>query len=373
MEVDVTIGLAFLAGFVSFISPCVLPLVPAYIGYMSARVTNTVAAQVTVGGGTAAMTRPTAATRFSTFLHGLAFVTGFTIVFVLVGIITTAFLLQVTDVLARIGGLVIIFFGLHFMGIMPSLFERVRAEKSRAADMAIVLGLALGGTLILVWGIVGSRGFNNPALLWELSPWMPVVAGILVVMLWVMMFLGGAFTEPHTFLVKLTNTIEQGLYSDTRRQMTAEGSNGLLGSGFMGVAFAAGWTPCIGPIFAAILNMAAVTGEIGRAVPLLVAYSLGLGFPFLMAALLLDSTQGFLRRLNRHMRQIKIASGALLIFIGVLMATERMQTLSQDLARQFADFSYRVEECVAGMGQGQISPGQFFDCAGGTIEIDPLP
>lgn len=372
MGVDVTLGLAFLAGFVSFISPCVLPLVPAYIGYMSGRVTQTVAAQVTVlPGGTAVATGPSLSARFSTFLHGLAFVIGFTLVFVVIGVITTAFLVRLRDVIGRLGGVVIIFFGLHFMGVIPVVFQRLRAEKPRWLDMGLTVGLALGASAILIWGITGQLNIAEP-LLWDIAAWMPLVALICVGTLLALMFLGGAFTEPRAFIVKLTNTIEQGLYSDTRRQMDADGSSGLFGSFFMGIAFAAGWTPCIGPIFGTILNMAAVTGAVGQAVPLLIAYSLGLGIPFLVAALLLDSSQGILRRLNRHMRKIKLASGTLLVLIGLLVASGQMQSFSAQLAVQFADISYRVEACVAYMGQGQIAVSDFFTCAGGGIDLKAL-
>src|SRR5215213_6975043 len=89
---QLSFSLALIAGLVSFLSPCVLPLVPAYIGYMGGRVTNTVAAQT---GGSTVIVRPTLGSRFSTLLHGLAFVGGFTFVFVAIGLLSTAFASQI--------------------------------------------------------------------------------------------------------------------------------------------------------------------------------------------------------------------------------------------------------------------------------------
>src|SRR5664279_4166039 len=113
---QLSFSLALIAGLVSFLSPCVLPLVPAYIGYMGGRVTNTVAAQAT--GGATLTTRPMLGSRFSTMLHGLAFVAGFTFVFVALGLLGTAFvsvigrqsITTITNIIGRGGGIVIIFF-----------------------------------------------------------------------------------------------------------------------------------------------------------------------------------------------------------------------------------------------------------------------
>ena len=132
---QLSFSLALIAGLVSFLSPCVLPLVPAYIGYMGGRVTNTVAAQT--AGGTAVAIKPDSSSRFSTMLHGLAFVAGFTFVFVAIGLLGTAFVNQIgraninviTGIIGRAGGLLIIFFGLHFMGALPALFNRILARR----------------------------------------------------------------------------------------------------------------------------------------------------------------------------------------------------------------------------------------------------
>src|SRR5690349_263844 len=115
---QLSFSLALIAGLVSFLSPCVLPLVPAYIGYMGGRVTNTVAAQATSSGATITV-KPFLGRRFSTVLHGIAFVAGFTFVFVALGLLGTAFVNVigrgnvnvVTGIIGRAGGLLIIFFG----------------------------------------------------------------------------------------------------------------------------------------------------------------------------------------------------------------------------------------------------------------------
>src|SRR5690606_20891421 len=146
--------------------------------------------------------------------------------------------------------------------------------------------------------------------------------------------LGGGYNNPEAFWLKVMNTIETALYTDTRRQMNARGNTGLLGSACMGVVFSAGWTPCGGPVYGAALNLA-VSGtgaDIVQAGILLTAYSLGLGIPFLLTTLLLDSAQGMLRRLQRHMGRIEVLSGALLIFIGFIVATGQLQNLSQSFS-----------------------------------------
>ncbi len=377
---DVTLGLAFFAGIVSFISPCVLPLVPAYIGYMGGRMTNNVAAQMQMNAdGTAVAAKPSLAVRFNTLLHGLMFVFGFTLVFVLLGVITTAFIQQVggqnvnliTGILGRVGGVVIIALGLHFMGALPSIFRWVRNPRSESLNLLLTVALALLGTVILVWGFSGRLDLWS-ADVWhtvngDIAPtvWAPIVAILLTVGFWVWLFVANAFTAPTAFLNNTTNSLDMLMYADTRRQMDA-GQGGLLSSLFMGVVFSAGWTPCIGPIYGAILTMSATTGDVARAVPLLTAYSLGLGIPFLLAALMLDGAAGFMRKLNRRMRAIKLVSGGFLVLIGLLIASGQLQTLSQNLGAQFTEFSIVVEECSVGWAQGDITFGQLGECLSGT-------
>ncbi len=357
---ETTIGLAFIAGLVSFISPCVLPLVPAYVGYMGGRLTQTVSAQMEID-----TKGPSFSSRFSTFLHGTAFVAGFTLVFVLLGLLITSVVTGIfRDIVGRVGGVIIIFFGLHFMGVIPSLFARsrkntqqvklddgtIRYEGGILSNVLFTIVIAIVGGIIILWGFG------------EIVIALPVLAVFLLAL-----FIGGAFTTPAAFWIKTISTVENIFYTDTRRTMTAEGKGGLGGSLLMGIVFSAGWTPCIGPIYGSVLTLAANTGDVGQAAPLLVAYSLGLGIPFLLMALLLDGAQGVVRRLQRHMRKIELVSGAILIVIGITVATGGLQTLSSRFAGDFLDLATRTEDCIVGYFAGDVYFNQVGPCLGGTL------
>ncbi|MEQ8672677.1 MAG: cytochrome c biogenesis protein/redoxin [Aggregatilineales bacterium] len=374
--------ITFIAGIVSFISPCVLPLVPAYIGYMGGRVTNTVAAQVAVNAdGTAVATGRPASVRFSTFLHGVAFVAGFTFIFVLLGVLSTAVLQQfggrniVLDIIGRIGGIIIIFFGLHFMGIMPSLFLRIKGmdrENINTAPFLIAsITFAVAGALLFMWGLTGTVTPWNPPLFREPPTWAIIAGGVGGLATIALMAMGGAFTQPVTFWNKAINTIERALYADTRREMVAKGDQGFGGSAIMGIVFAAGWTPCIGPMLGSAMTLAVSSGaDAARGGVLLAAYSLGLGIPFLLTALMLDSAQGILRKLQRQMRLIELISGAFLVLIGILIATGQLQSLSLRFSNQFADVSTRIESCVVGFFEGDVPFNQVGGCLNGDeVEV----
>lgn len=269
----VTLPLALLAGFMSFISPCVLPLVPAYIGYLTGQAANTASSTLAVAGAGAPAgsqaPAQAAPSRSIVFLHGLFFVLGFAIVFVLLGITAGAVgqlgrqFLQASDWIMRIGGLLIIVLGLHTMGVIRIPF----------------------------------------------------------------------------------------LYYDTRRQTKPKHELGYLGSLFMGVTFSAGWSPCLGPILAAMLTLGASTGSASRAAVLLGAYALGLGIPFLLTALLLDRMAGGMRRLQKHMRVIEIVSGLLLIGVGVLVFSGAMQRLLAPLAGN-TDLTIAIDEWLVNLVGG---------------------
>jgi cytochrome c biogenesis protein CcdA/peroxiredoxin len=355
--VDVTIWLAFIAGIVSFVSPCVLPLVPAYIGYMGGRVTQTVA--MTSAGQ---IFTPTLSRRFSTVMHGVFFVAGFTFVFVSLGLLGTAFVSviggqnvsAVTGIIGRLGGVMIIFFGLHFMGVLPSFFKWLSTDEKALSNSVLSLGFALVGAILIVWGFTGTLAIWD-AEAWRFVPiWSPALALIMLAIFLLWLFLGGAFTQPKIFWTRTVNAIQNALYADTRRQMQAPGQNGYAGSALMGVVFSAGWTPCIGPVYGAVLTLAANGGDVAQAGILLAFYSLGLGIPFLLTAFLLDGAQGLLRRLQRHMHTIELASGAFLILIGVLVASGQLQSLSQQFANspEFVEFSIGLEESVIGLVNG---------------------
>jgi len=368
---NISFGLAFIVGIISFLSPCVLPLVPAYIGYLGGRLTSKVSSQVSVGAGGQAVLQPAGRNRFTIVAHGLFFVLGFTFVFVTIGLLSTAFVQQVggrninlvTDIIGRLGGVLIIFFGLHFMGVLPTLFNRLLSDKSTLANPLVSIVMALVGAAFFLWGFTGgllpsiySQLQTTAGTVTQLN-WPSVIGLVLAVIYLLWLFLGGAFTNPVRFWSGIIVSLQNGFYADTRRQMTTRGE-GYAGSAIMGVIFSAGWTPCIGPLYGAVLTYSANTGDVARAAPLLAAYSLGLGVPFLLTALLLDNAQGILRRLQRHMGTIKLVSGAFLVLIGFLVASGQLQSLSVYLNGQYSEFSINLEEQVVGsisgntLGQG---------------------
>ncbi len=301
--VSVTVWLAFVAGLLSFISPCVLPLIPAYVGYMSNRVT----AQAVAGTRSVV---PIGA-RFQMALHGLAFIAGFMVVFVVFGVIITAgtrvlsgmFYDLQREVIPRVGGILIILFGLHFIGLIVPVLHwlECRPLLDRLGQPGLTIKRGLGWT-------------------------------------------------------------QSVLYADTRPQMNATRNYGLVGSSLMGVVFAAGWTPCIGPIYGSILTMAAnSTGTLPQVGGLLVMYSLGLGVPFFLTAIALDRLQGILKRLKRHLNRIKVASGVFMIVIGLLVYTGDLQRISQ-LGAANSAFSFRLEKCTVDFLNGDLPLSQVRDC-----------
>lgn len=354
---EITIGLALIAGLISFISPCVLPLVPAYIGYMGGRMTNTMASEIQTSQG---QKISTSKSRLNTFVHGVFFVSGFTLVFVSLGLLSTAFIQQIggtnirliTDLIGRLGGVLIIFFGLHFMGILPNLIRWLRSREALFDQAGIPLLIGIWFTLLIVWGLTGSVAIWD-AQLWDTAPLLPVMSLGLVLGFWLWMISQRAFVTPGTFILRVLDKVELALYSDTRHQMKPAKHGNYTDSVLMGIVFSAGWTPCIGPVYGTVLTLAANGGDVGQAGILLGMYSLGLGIPFLLTALLLDGAQVWLRRLQRHMRTIELASGAFLIVIGFTVATGQLQNLSQRFAGQFAEFSINLEEQVIGFVTGE--------------------
>ena len=358
---NVTIGLALVAGALSFISPCVLPLVPAYIGYMGGRLAHNISRESALGGAATV----SLALRLQMLLHGIAFVLGFTVIFVLVGLFTTALsslagrhVSAFTEMLGRVGGAVIVFFGFQFMGLLPRFFAWLR-KKGQAGMLDSVLfsvGFAMLASALFYW-----------ASLEQLAVALPLAAALVAGL-----FVKGAFSEPAKFWHGLLDRLEAMLYSDTRADIAGGGRGGLLGSAFMGMVFSAGWTPCIGPLLGTILTLAAASGatsgDIAQGMLLLTAYSIGLGIPFVVTALLMNSAQGVLRRLQRHMRMIELFSGSLLVAIGILVASGQLQSLSQTFSRgEFADFSFRVEECGVGFFEGKLGLSHVGACLGGTL------
>jgi len=245
---DLTLALAFGAGLLSFLSPCVLPLVPAYVGQLTA---------VAVAGrveGTPS--------RWLAVRHALAYVAGFGLVFTVLGLTATYVAGPLVDILPALriaGGLLLVVLGLNLAGILriPALDRTWRPLQAGAAgSLATATGsIALGsGT-----DSIGDR-------------------------------LGG-------------------------RLVTSRG--GWLASFGLGAIFAIGWTPCIGIILGGILTLAATSGSTLQGGLLLVAYTAGLGLPFIAIAAAYDRAPGLLRPLVRHGRAVSIVGGLLVAFIGV--------------------------------------------------------
>ncbi len=244
---DLTIMFAFVAGVVSFLSPCVLPLVPAYLSYLGGRM-------VATGANGEAIVQEN---RLTTFLHGLMFVLGFSTIFVALGAASTA-----------IGGVV---GGARFS--IVELFGRT---------FTVNWFTLIGGIMVIIFGLHTLGVINIPFL-----------------------------------------------NMDTRKQFNPVSRGIGYGQSYlMGVFFSAGWSACVGPVLGAILTVAANSG--GQGVPLLIAYALGLGIPFLLAAAMVGQATSAIRKMGPWMNWIKIFTGVLLVLIGILLVTNRLTVIAPE-------------------------------------------
>ena len=237
MTHDVSIPAAFIAGIISFLSPCVLPLVPPYLIYLTGATIERVAQD-----------RQAVASRRAVMLSALMFVLGFSSVFVALGASASfigGLIRAWSAQLSIVAGVVIIIMGLHFLGLtrIGFLMREGRATMSK-----------------------------------------PV---------------------------------------------------GLWGAYVMGLAFAFGWTPCIGPILAAILSVAAAEATVTKGAGLLAIYSAGLGIPFLLAAVMIDQFSSLLARLKRHLATVERAMGVLMVLTGIGFLTGTMSSISIWLIETF--------------------------------------
>ncbi len=238
---DITFWIAFSAGFLSFFSPCVLPLIPSYITYITG-----------LSFGQLNEEHPGSKIRLLVFIHSLVFVLGFSVVFVTLGALA---------------------------GLASSSFQAFM-------EGGLVWLQRAGGALVFLFGVHMSGLFHFGVLLGE------------------------------------------------KRVHLQSKPSGLAGTFLVGVAFAAGWTPCIGPILGAILAMAAGTsGPSSRSVLLLGAYSAGLGIPFVVSGLLFHGFMGFFKRFRTHIRSMEILTGILLMGIGILLFSGQLGSMSQILYR----------------------------------------
>ena len=271
---DVPLAAAFLAGLVSFLSPCVLPLVPGYISMLSGIGMEELRKGETPSSGL--------------FASSLAFVAGFSVVFIAFGASASAvgsFLLQNRSLLAPVAGAMILLFGLHLLGALIKLNLRA--------------GMVLGAILVAL-GIAARLRHA------------PLFAG-----------LGAA----HFFALSLIGffgpTMARWLNRDVHLRSKAT-QPGIWSGFLLGFAFAFGWTPCIGPILSAVLILAARSDTIARGVLLLAVYSAGLAIPFLLTALGIGKFMVFYKNFRKYLHAVELFSGALLLFIGGLVFVNRL-------------------------------------------------
>jgi cytochrome c-type biogenesis protein len=224
-----TLAVAFGAGFVSFLSPCVLPLIPGYVSFIT--------------GFTPAELADEKPALSRLLVPSLLFVAGFTFVFVALGASASllgSLLLPYRDVLARVAAVLVIGMGVLMLGVIKV----------------------------------------------------------------------------------------PGLYAEKRFDLSRTRSLGRWAAPVMGMAFAFGWTPCVGPILASILALAGTSSDVGRGTMLLLAYSAGLGVPFVLAGLLFGKLRGAMRFMSRHSLTVNRVAGTLLIVMGVLMLTGRLAAMT---------------------------------------------
>jgi cytochrome c-type biogenesis protein len=232
---NITILIAFAAGLASFLSPCVLPLVPGYISLISGVSVEHLKGE---DGGRAA--------RRAVIFNSLAFNAGLSVIFILLG----------------------------------------------AAA-----------------GLVGAAVISNP--------WVRIIGGVVII----------------AFGLQLIGVLKIGaLYRDTRK-FSEEKPRGIFGSFALGLAFAAGWTPCIGPILGGIIGLAATSGGWKSGLVLSAFYAAGLAVPFLLTGLLLNQFLGFYTWFRRHLHKVEVVSGVLLICIGLLIATNNVTRLASIASR----------------------------------------
>ena len=281
----------FLAGLVSFLSPCVLPLVPGYISMLS-------------GIGVEQL-RQGQTPRNNLMGSAIAFVIGLSVVFVTMGATASVigrFLTHHRSLLTPIGGAIVILFGLQLIGVLHKLNWGV--------------GLGLAAALVAL----GVATQMRPGLLGDwLSP-------IQCYSLALIPLLGPGLSQWMSRDVHFRNLGG----SDGKKEQSPFAA---IVSGFLlGFAFALGWTPCIGPILTTVLAYAATQQNIARGIFLLAIYSAGLSIPFLLTALGISQFLKFYQKFRKYVQIVEVASGFLLLGIGFLIFTNRFLWLSGKLA-----------------------------------------
>ncbi|MDP2606964.1 MAG: cytochrome c biogenesis protein CcdA [Deltaproteobacteria bacterium] len=228
---EVNALVAFVAGVFSFLSPCVLPLIPSYLSFISGVSLEEMRGEQTLGR-----------VKWRVVLNSSAFILGFSLVFVSLGASASylgSLFLGYRDVIRTVGGIFILVVGLYLMGV----FKIATLERYLQFNLS-----------------------NKPA--------------------------------------------------------------GYLGSVLVGITFAVAWTPCVGPILGAVLTVAGASADVGRGVFLLASYAAGLGLPFFLSALAINSFFQFSQAFRRYIRAFHVASGVLLAIVGVLLLTDYMTFLN---------------------------------------------
>lgn len=223
---NISLFLAFSSGILSFLSPCILPLVPIYLTYLTGSSIEEINNK----------------NKLTVIYKAVGFTLGFTLIFIIMGISVTSFgqlFDRNKDIFRKIGGIIIIVFGLHIMGVVK---------------------------------------------------------------------------------------IKTFYYQKTMLQLPKFKSG--LSSFFMGMAFAIGWTPCVGPMLASILIYAGNTKTLASGIKLLIAYSVGLGIPFIISGFLVDFISGYIKRFSKYFNVVSIVSGVILIFMGIMTFTNKMYIIN---------------------------------------------
>jgi cytochrome c-type biogenesis protein len=249
--------------------------------------------------------------RNSLFASSLAFVSGFSVVFISFGASASAvgqFLLQHKALMGPVAGAVIVLFGLHLVGWLIKL--------------PVNAGLIIGGVLAFGAALLYRRSGIDTIGPGDLFGSVQLLSVALI-------FLAGP---------SLTRWLNRDIrfhdLGGQKKEDQAKSGGALSGvtSGFLlGFAFAFGWTPCIGPILAAVLVLAANTQTISRGVFLLAVYSAGLAVPFLLTAIGINQFLGFYKRFRRYLHAVEVLSGVLLLFVGGLIFLNRLTWLSGKL------------------------------------------
>ncbi|HEX3558955.1 MAG TPA: cytochrome c biogenesis protein CcdA [Pyrinomonadaceae bacterium] len=277
---NITIAIAFAAGLLSFLTPCVLPLVPGYISLISG-----VSVEHLKGEGAGSR----AAARRAVIVNSLAFNAGVSLIFIL-----------------------------------------------------------LGATAGWAGNILFSR------------PWVRIVGGLVII----------------AFGLQMMGVLKIGaLYRDTRK-FSEEKPRGPLGAALLGMAFAAGWTPCIGPILGGIIGLAAASGGWKSGLILSAFYAAGLAVPFLVTGLVLNQFLGFYSWFRRHLHKVEVASGVLLIVIGLMVASNSLTWVASVAARYLPNAENIVKQSPpanAGAGQQNAQPSNASNSSPNNVAAEPAP